>query len=122
MIKGRDYANSSLLAMVETYDVRVSAIFRIPKAKNTMLKYYTTESLETTHNAVPAPRRHGTGHNHVDVRGGSISSPEEYIAVLKPGLHIIFNQLPTNSGGDINELWRPLGNKCAKNVIHTESG
>jgi len=120
MIKERDYANSSLLAMVETYDVLVSAIFRIPKEKNTMLKYYTTESLEITHNAVPASRRHGTRHNHVGVRRGSISSPEEYIAVFKARLaHYI--QLPTNSGGDINELQRPLGKKCARNIIHTES-
>jgi len=81
------------LAMVETYDVRLELFAEFPKKNHhaevpqNLLKSLTT--------LFPPPEGTGRDISMSTFEGDLISSPEEYIAVLKPGLHIIFNYPPT---------------------------
>ena len=103
------------LAMVETYDVRASAIRRILKEnKNIMLNEVRKNLLKSLTTLFPPPEGAGRDIAMSTFEGDLISSPEEYIAVLKPGLHIIFNYPPT-----VEEISMSFGDLWAAHAPRT---
>lgn len=102
------------LAMVETYDVCASAICRISTKKKKHHAEVLQNLLKSLTTLFPPPEGAGRDIAMSTFEGDLISSPEEYIAVLKPGLHIIFNYPPT-----VEEISMSFGDLWATHAPRT---